>query len=251
LPYGSIKDSVVIVTGASSGIGRAIAFRLACAGARVACCGRNKEKLEKTRAELPGADHVSYLFDDNDPAGVEAMAARAAKEMGALGGVVHSAGMPSVQLLRDLNYDLAQAVMRINCLAFMALAKGACRKGRYVQSKMSVVGISSLAAMAPDQGQSSYAASKAALGAVIASLAKEYAPRGIRFNAICPSYVDTPMNNALKTAIGEEAFAERIKNRMPLGMIEPDDVADTALFLLSEKSRKITGASIVINGGDL
>ena len=244
-----LQNRVLVVTGASSGIGKAIAIKAAETGARVACCGRNKEKLEAAKALLSGEGHGIYLFDSHDMAGIEAQVAEIAKEMGPISGLVHGAGASTVQLLRDTNFERVNEMMRINYLAFLALAKGACRKGRYAATGMSVVGISSLAGVSPDPGLAAYAASKAALNASITALAKEYAPRGIRFNAICPSYVNTPMNDGLKAAIGEEAFNERVAKNMPLGMIEPEDVADAALFLLSDASKKITGTHMVIDSG--
>lgn len=244
-----LQGRIVAVTGASSGIGKAIAVRAAASGARVACCGRDREKLETAKALLAGDGHEVYLFDSGDLPGIEACAAEIARGMGPLSGLVHSAGASAVQLLRDANYEKTEELLRINYLAFLAFAKGACRKGRYAAQGMSVAAISSLAAISPDPGLTAYAASKAALNAAVSALAREYAPRGIRFNSICPSYVNTPMNDALKAAIGEEAFDGRVAKNMPLGMIEPEDVADAAIFLLSDASRKITGVHLVIDSG--
>jgi NAD(P)-dependent dehydrogenase (short-subunit alcohol dehydrogenase family) len=243
-----LADRVILVTGASSGIGRAVALKLAGSGARVACCGRNFGKLEAVRGDLPGDGHAVYLFNDEDLPGVEAMTASIAADMGPLGGLVHSAGVSVMQLLRDARYDVIDEMLRINFTVFLALAKGACRKGRYLPSRMSVVGISSMAGVSPDPGLCAYSASKAALNASIIALAKEYAPRGVRFNAICPSFVNTPMTDRTKTLLGA-AFEEKVEKRMPLGMIEPEDVADSALFLLSDASSKITGALLEITGG--
>lgn len=248
-PNDSLRGRIIAVTGASGGIGKAIAVKAAEAGARVACCGRNREKLEAVKSLLSGDGHGICLFDSGDLPGVEACAAEIAREMGALSGVVHSAGASVVQLLRDVNYEKTEDLLRINYLSFLALAKGACRKGRCAASGMSVVAVSSLAGLSPDPGLAAYAASKAALNAAVSALAREYAPRGIRFNAICPSYVDTPMNDGLKAAIGEAAFNERVAKNMPLGMIDPEDVASAALFLLSDASRKITGIHLAMNSG--
>ncbi|MDR3255878.1 MAG: SDR family oxidoreductase [Synergistaceae bacterium] len=244
-----LEGRVVAVTGASSGIGRAIAIQSASEGARVACCGRNAEKLEAVRSELPGDGHAVYIFDSEDLPGVESMAAAIAKGMGPLGGFVHSAGVSVTQLLRDTSYDVMEDLLRINFTVFLAFARGACRRGRYVQSAMSVVGISSMAALSADSGMSIYAASKAALNASIKSLAKEYASRGVRFNGICPNPVNTPMTDKARFLMGDSAFAEFIEKSMPLGLIEPEDVADSAIFLLSDKSRRITGSLLEITSG--
>jgi len=154
-----------------------------------------------------------------------------------------------VRLLRDMGYDSLMGMLQVNYVVFMAFAKGACRRGRYVPFQMSAVGISSLAGLSPDPGLSAYSASKAALNASIKALAKEYAPRGVRFNAVCPNFVNTPMMDGFKASIGEDAFNDRVGKNMPLGMIEPDDVADAVMFLLSDGSRRITGNLMEISSG--
>jgi NAD(P)-dependent dehydrogenase (short-subunit alcohol dehydrogenase family) len=246
---GLLSDRVMAVTGVSSGIGRAIALNVASAGAKVACCGRNLEKLEAVRASLPGEGHRVFLFDSGNLPGVEAMAAAIAKEMGPMSGLVHSAGVSSMRLLRDADYAAVLDMFQINCMAFFALVKGACRRGRYVPSNMSVVGISSMAGVEPDSGLSAYSASKAALNASIKALSKEYAPRGVRLNAICPSFVNTPMTDGFRSFLGEESFKEKIAKNMPLGMIEPEDVASATRFFLSDASCKITGTLLEITSG--
>jgi len=239
---------VIAVTGASSGIGRAIALSAAQAGANVALCGRDAKKLSAVTKQLRGQGSRCFTFDSEDPGSIAECAAGINESMGPVSGFVHSAGVSSIQLLRDLNFAKASEMLQINYLAFLAFAKEFCRRGRY-EPGFSVVAISSLAGVSPDPGLAAYAGSKAALNAAVSALAKEYAPRGIRFNTICPGFVDTPMNDKLKAAIGDEAFRERVKKSMPLGMIEPDDVAESALFLLSEASRRITGVRLVMDSG--
>ena len=244
-----LEDRVIIVTGASSGIGRAVALKLAEEGARVACCGRDVGKMRAVCAELHGSGHFPYVFDGNDLSGVEEMIKAAVREMGRLSGLVHSAGVSFLSPLRDTHYGEAEEMFRINYFVFLALAKIACRKGNFVPRKMSIVGISSISAFSTPPGMAVYAASKAALNASIVSYARELAPRGIRFNSVCPAYVDTRMTESLISTIGETEFRSRVEKSMPLGLIEPNEVADSVLFLLSDASRKITGANIKIGGG--
>jgi NAD(P)-dependent dehydrogenase (short-subunit alcohol dehydrogenase family) len=245
---GTLEGRIIAVTGASSGIGRAIAVKAAESGARIVCCGRNFEKLDCVRASLLGKGHSVYLFDSGDLPSVDAMAGDIAKEVGPIGGLVHSAGKMVTALLRDAEYEVIQEIMQLNFLVFMALAKSVCRRGRYAPG-MSVVGISSMAGITTAPGLSAYSASKAALNASIKSLAKEYAPRGVRFNAICPSFVNTPMIDSYRSIIGENIFKEKIEKNMPLGLIEPEDVAKSAMFFLSDESDKITGALLEITSG--
>lgn len=243
-----LTDRVVVVTGASSGIGRASAERFARAGARVACCGRNRERLEAARAGLTGGGHAVYLFDSADLADVERMISDIVRDMGAVGGVLHSAGISLVSPLRSMDFAGVDRMFRLNYTVFMAMAKAVCRKGRSAPDA-SVVAVSSLASISPDPAMSAYAASKAALDASVRSLAREYASRGIRFNTIAPSYVDTPMSAEMRSLVGDAEFEAKVAANMPLGMILPEDVAESALFLLSPASRRITGITLVMNAG--
>lgn len=244
----SLAGGAVIVTGASSGIGRAAAVAASRAGARVTCCGRNAARLAETLALLAGEGHGIWQFDAADTESAADAVTQIAGVMGPISGLVHCAGISSHQLLRDLDFNRANEMLRVNCLAFMSMAKAVCRRGRYAPG-MSVVAVSSLASLSPDPGLSAYAASKAALDAAVSALAREYAPRGIRFNSICPSFVNTPMLDAQKKALGEDAFAERVAKSMPLGLIEPADVAEAAIFLLSDASKRITGVHLAMDSG--
>jgi NAD(P)-dependent dehydrogenase (short-subunit alcohol dehydrogenase family) len=249
---GALEDRNIIVTGASSGIGKAVAVRLAAEGARVACCGRNFEKLVSACGGLPGSGHSVYLFESDDFNGTEAMVAKIVEENGPLSGLVHCAGITSMYPLRDIEYDFIMKIFQINYFAFLALSKGACAKGRYIPSRMSIVGISSMEAIAPHASMAVYAASKASLNASITALAREFASRGVRFNSICPNFVDTPMIEPLKAMIGEDVFMnERVNKMMPLGLIRPEEVANSVVFLLSDASGKITGTSLIISSGGM
>jgi NAD(P)-dependent dehydrogenase (short-subunit alcohol dehydrogenase family) len=245
-----LSGRVILVTGASSGIGLAIARKAAECGAKIACCGRNAEKLREALVHLPGGGHEIHLFDSEDLAGVEAMVERVAGSMGKIGGVVHCAGMTAMFPLRDLQYDVAAKIFQINYFVFMALCKAACARGRYVPFETSIIGMSSMAAMSPLPSLSVYAASKAALNTSVVALARELSPKGVRINSICPNYVDTPMIEPIKSVMGADVFMEeRVRKSMPLGLIKPEEVADAAFFLLSGDSGKITGTNMVISAG--
>lgn len=244
------KDKIYAISGATSGIGKSIAEELAKNGAKILALGRNKEKLEDLLNELEGNNHTYRLFDSEDLNTCEDAIKSGVAELGKLSGLVHSAGVTCNMLLRDLDFKKINEVLNINLCVFYALSKIACKIGNYEKNIMNVIGISSTAAFNSPTALSIYAASKAGLNASVCSFAKEYAKKGIRFNAIAPSYVSSPMTTSFKSNfLGEDEYQKRLRETMPLGEILTSDVTDLALFLLSDKANKITGEIIKINGG--
>ena len=140
--------------------------------------------------------------------------------------------------------------MRLNWLSFMAISKIICRKGRYAP-KLSVVAVSSTSALRGQAGMSFYSASKGAVISAIPALAAEYASRGIRFNTVCPCHVNTPMHHAVRQNLGEEWYKSEVESKLKLGLLEPEDVAYSVIFLLSEASRRVTGTTLIVDGGAL
>lgn len=244
------KDKVYAISGATSGIGEQIAIELAKNGAKILSLGRNKEKLENLLSKLEGNEHTYKIFDSNNLSTCEEAIKSGVEELGKLSGLVHSAGGAPFSLLRDLNLDIIQKVLNINLSCFFAFCKEALKIGNYKKNQMSIIGISSAASLSSPAAMSLYSASKAGLNASIKSFAKEYAKKGVRFNAIAPSYVKTPMVDGFKSnLLGEDEYQKRLRETMPLGEILTSDVTDLALFLLSDKANKITGEIIKISGG--
>ena len=244
------ENRVYAITGATSGIGEAIAHELAKNGARVLALGRNEEKLKNLLANLEGKNHSYRLFDSNKLETCEEAIKSGVEQMGKLSGFVHSAGIVYNMLLRDLDFDKLHEILQINLVCFFAFAKAACKMGRYEKGDMSVVGISSMAAIGFASAMSAYSASKAGLNATCNVFAKEFAKKGIRFNTVAPSYVDTPMvDDFANNFLGKKEQENRVKDVMPLGLIEPKNIADSVLFLLSDLSNKITGDCLAISSG--
>ena len=244
------ETRVYAITGATSGIGEAVAMELAKNGARVLALGRNEEKLKNLLANLEGKNHSYRLFDSNKLETCEEAIKSGVEEMGKLSGFVHSAGIVYNMLLRDLDFDKLNEILQINLVCFFAFAKAVCKMGRYEKGDMSVVGISSMAAFCFGSAMSAYSASKAGINAASNVFAKEYAKKGIRFNTVAPSYVDTPMvDDFASNFLGAKEQENRVKETMHLGIIKPKDVAGSALFLLSDKSNKITGEMLKISAG--
>ena len=244
----SLAGRVVLVTGASSGIGRSVAVRASFMGARVVALGRSEEKLDDTLSLMAPGAHRSLSLDLKDLDSIEPAIASLCGEIGPIGGLAHSAGATETALLRDFSPARAEDMMKLNWLSFLSLSKAVCRRGRYAPG-LSVVALASMSAVVGQAGLSVYAGSKGALLSAVPALASEYAPRGIRFNCVSPCPVDTPMQWATREALGEEWYQKEVLEKTKLAPLKPEDVADPILFLLSDASRSVTGTNLIVDGG--
>lgn len=243
---GEFTGRKIIVFGASSGIGRQTAIQLSRLGARVILVSRNVERLNSVLGELDGSGHLVLpcdvsVFDAAQNAVKEAVKIDGVK----LDGCVFSAGMYILNPVSIVKEKTLHEMFRTNFYALVAIMKSFASR-RISNDGASFVSISSRAALAPDKAQGVYAATKAAMNAYVITAARELASRQIRVNTICPEVVDSPMGAGFK----ETSQPEKIQNLYPLGLIQTQDVADTVLFLLGDKSKKITGQSIWLSAGN-
>lgn len=232
----------ILVTGASSGIGRETAIYLASRGANVILAARNEERLQEVAAEI-GEQAFLYPCDLKNVDEINDLFQYILEKNLLLDGLVHSAGIAKPVPIRTETLQSAEETMRINCFSFLELGKRFYNR-KYSQKGAAIVAISSMAAVHPIMGQAAYASSKAALNCIVDVMAKEFLKRKIRVNAIMPSYVATPMVN------GDVSYGMNngIDN-MPLGVIDPKQIAYLAEFLLSERALHITGAAIPVTSG--
>jgi NAD(P)-dependent dehydrogenase (short-subunit alcohol dehydrogenase family) len=238
-----LRGKTVLVTGASSGIGRAVAVECARVGARVVINGRDAARLGETLSLLDaGFDaalkHVACVADLTDPPQMAQLVAAC----GELDGVVHAAGVHGVTPLRMLRQSFMQMVLDANFLAPLMLTQQLLAK-KTLRNGASLVFMSSIAAHTGTVGVGPYSASKAALEGMIRPLALEIAPRAMRANAIAPGLVDTPLVNDDRAWLDEKA------KMYPLGLGKPEDVAYAAIYLLADISRKVTGTQLHLDGG--
>ena len=242
-----LKGRKIIVFGASSGIGRACAIQLGGQGANVILVGRNMERLGETASHIPEGRSMILTCDVSDFDAARKVVTDAVKLDGMkLDGCLFAVGICITQPIISIRYDDLIKLFQTNFFAFVAVLKEFSSR-RVSNNGASFVSISSCAALRPDKGQGIYAATKAAINAYTVVAAQELAARKIRVNTICPDVVDTPMGVAGLQRLTDE----RLQKRFPFGVIMPEDIADTALFLLESTSRKITGQAFSITAGSV
>ena len=239
----SIADSVagksILVTGASSGIGRATAQHLAARGANLVLSGRDEKRLHDCKASLGAGTHVTHAGDLTDIATIAALV----DYCPSLDGVVHSAGIAQptpAKLIGEAHFD---RLMSINVRTPILLTQRILFKGR-LRPGGSLVFMSSIAAHTGTRGTSVYSASKAALEGFIRPLALELLPRRARVNCIAPAVVRTEIFTR-----EQATWLDEQDKRYPLGIGTPEDVANAIIFLMSDLAQSITGTTLVMDGG--
>jgi 3-oxoacyl-[acyl-carrier protein] reductase len=238
-----LSGMTALVTGASGGIGSAIAAGLAQQGARLALSGSNADKLEAFRARL-GGDHVALACNLADGAAVDALVPRAIEALGQLDILVNNAGVTRDNLAMRMKDEEWSEVIKINLEAAFRLARAAlkpmmrARFGRIV-SVTSVVGVTG------NPGQANYAASKAGLIGMSKAMAQEVASRGITVNCIAPGFIRSAMTDALA-----DAQKEALLGRIPIGDLgSGEDIAAACVYLASREAGYVTGQTLHVNGG--
>jgi len=243
---GILDGKTALVTGAGSGIGKAIAMAFAREGAAVTLAGRRAEPLEAVKQEvegLGGTAHVRAADVSRQPEAQELVeAAKAA--MGRLDILVNNAGKTYDALVLRMKWDALDESIAINLKSVFYLT-AAAGKVMLAQKSGAIVNISSIVAITGNAGQSAYVGAKAGVIGLTKSLALEFSSRRIRVNAIAPGFIDTDMTRGLPDAVKEQYLA-----RVPLGRFgAPEEVAQVAVFLASDAASYMTGQVLAVDGG--
>lgn len=243
-----LKNKRVLIAGASSGIGRKTAEMLAGMGANVVLLARREDMLKEVVDGLSGTGHSYYVADLSELERIESLLKIIVNENGALDGVVYCSGMGDSRPVKVAKPEFVQQMMTINFFAFYELVRCITKRGRF-NPGMSIVGLSSCAAVDPAKSQSVYSASKAAMDAAVQVMAQEYADKGIRVNTVRPGMVRTAMYQIVMDDIGEE-FNVDFNKKQFMGLGETEDIANVIAFLLSPLSKFTTGAHFSVDGGN-
>ena len=239
----SLEGMTALVTGASGGLGSAIARALAGQGARLAVSGSNVDKLERFRGEL-GGDHVALPCNLSDGAAVDALVPQALEALGKLDILVNNAGVTRDNLLMRMKDEEFEEVIKINLEAAFRLMRAAARpmmKARFGR----IISVASVVAVTGNPGQANYVASKAALIGMTKSVAQELASRSITVNCIAPGFMASAMTDALN-----DQQRESILSRIPIGQMgNGDDIGAACAYLASREAGYVTGQTLHVNGG--
>ncbi len=244
----SLEAKNILITGASSGIGRQCAIACSEAGANVILVARNKERLDETAARMNKGKHLIYVQDITKYDQLEPLVEDAVKKIGPINGFVHAAGIEVMLPLKNMSASKYEELFSINVFAGLEFMKILARPKYCCPDGASIIFIASITGVVGSSALSGYAASKGALISAAKALAVELAPRNIRVNAISPGHVRTDMAEKMFASMSEEQFQALQKNYL-LGIGQPEDVAYASIFLLSDASRWITGTNLIIDGG--
>jgi len=238
-----LDGKTALVTGATGGIGAAIARTLHAQGAVVALSGTRREVLESLAAELGERAHVCPA-DLREAGAADALVAAAEAAAGPLSILVNNAGLTRDMLALRMKDEDWQTVLDVDLSAPFRLARAALR-GMLRRRAGRIIGIGSIVGATGNPGQANYAAAKAGLVGMTKALAQEVGSRGVTVNMVAPGFIETPMTDALN-----ETQKAKLADAIPLGRLgQPSDIAAAVLYLASDEAAWVTGATLHVNGG--
>jgi 3-oxoacyl-[acyl-carrier protein] reductase len=238
-----LTGKTTLVTGATGGIGGAIARVLHGAGATVLCAGTRIQVLDQLVSEL-GERALAVAADLQDPAAGDTLVKRAESEMGQLDILVNNAGFTRDGLAMRMKDEDWSAVLDVNLTAAFRLARASLR-GMMKRRAGRIISITSVVGVSGNPGQANYCAAKAGLIGMTKSLAQEVASRGITVNCVAPGFIETPMTDVLT-----EQQRERFLQNLPAGRLgQPAEIAAAVLYLASAEAAYVTGQTLHVNGG--
>ncbi|HCT69927.1 3-oxoacyl-[acyl-carrier-protein] reductase FabG [bioreactor metagenome] len=239
-----LSGKTILVTGASSGLGRQTAITASAYGARVVLTGRDAARLNETFQLLEGDGHLQITADLTLQPDIDRLVAA----LPVLNGMVYSTGISDLAPARFITAETIAKTFRVSFDAAVLLTAGLLGKKKLAKKQCSLVYISSISTRYPFVGGAMYISAKAALEAYARVLALELAPKGIRVNCVAPAFVRTPMLDDTAANYSQEAV-NMIEARQILGLGDPEDVANSIVYYLADASKWVSATSLVLGGG--
>lgn len=242
----SLEKKTILVTGASSGIGRGIAVECSKMGGKVVISGRNRERLDETLSLLEGEGHLAIQTDLSTQEGIDFLVGNCP----VIHGCVHSAGIPKICGVKYISRALLEEIINVNEVAPILLTSSLLKKKK-LQKGSSIVFIASMSGVyIANTGEAPYSTTKGALSGFVKGAAFELAAQGTRVNTICPGLVPTRILRVSNEMFSEDQLKETMYGRYPLKRVgTPEDIAHGAIYLLSDASGWVTGINLLIDGG--
>lgn len=242
----SLEGKTILVTGASSGIGRGIAIECSKMGAKLVINGRNETRLKETFSHLEGNGHIAIISDLTTQEGFDKLVADCPE----INGFVPCAGIPKISNVKHISRRDLSEIVEINQNVPILLTSALLKKKK-LQKKSSIVFIASLSGIyVANPGDSLYSATKGAINGFSKGAALELASQGTRVNTLCPGFTPTSILESSKEMFSEEEVMASTNGKFPLNRLgKPEDIAYAAIYLLSDASSWVTGAELKIDGG--
>lgn len=244
----SLEGKNILVTGASSGIGRQCAIDCSKMGAKIALIGRNVERLEETYNKLEGDGHIIISYDLTDLEHQNELVSSVVSKMGVIDGLVNCAGISTVLPLKMMTPDKLEELFKTNVFATIELTRQVLSIKKINKQGASVIFISSIMGCVGENAKSLYSLTKGSLIAGCRSLAVEYAPKRIRVNVVSPGLIETAINRN-QPYLADPERRKQTESMYPLGLGDTKDISYACIFLLSDASRWVTGQNIIVDGG--
>ena len=245
----SLTARHIVISGASSGIGRQCAISCAAAGATVSLLGRNEERLVETLSAMVNPEkHRLYQLDLTDSFAVAEIVKTIVETSGRIHGLLNVAGISTTLLMKQIDEVKLDEFFRNNVYSVFFLTKEVCKTGHFAKEGGSIVFFSSVMGLVGEAGKSLYSMTKGALQSGAKSLACELARKKIRVNTISPGVIITPINENLPH-IADPEKRKALEKMHLLGLGQTEDVANACIYLLSDASRWVTGTNLVVDGG--
>ena len=244
----SLEGKTILVTGASSGLGRGISIQCSKMGAKVVLVARNQMRLDETLSHMEGKEHLIAPYDLINFEGMATFVKDVVSQVGPLDGALHCAGISTTEPLKLTSPDRLDEFFKANVYSAVLLSKEICKLKNYNKEGASIVFFSSVMGVVGESLKSSYSLTKGALISGMRSLACEYAKKNIRFNCVSPGVIETPIN-ADQPYMKDPDLRAQFEAKHLLGLGKCSDISNACIFLLSGASRWMTGQNLIVDGG--